>query len=128
MNQFLPQWTSSCYTQADNPANMVLGNINRQLGDSAQTNLGAAGTAVRVYRVGSHSATLEVGGKRAGLPALIISLAALYFVIANYRLTVAANRPYLVSYGLRVDFDIFHVRTVFSDGVASRIIGDPGTL
>jgi hypothetical protein len=46
---------------------------------------------------------LEVGGKRVGIPALIVSLAALYFVVANYRLTVAANRPDLASNGFNVE-------------------------
>jgi hypothetical protein len=45
---------------------------------------------------------LETGGKRVGIPALIVSTVALYFVVANYRLTVAANRPELASNGLRL--------------------------
>jgi hypothetical protein len=40
-----------------------LNNINRGLGPSAQTNLQGAGTAEKVYRIGSRSAILEVGGK-----------------------------------------------------------------
>jgi hypothetical protein len=45
---------------------------------------------------------LEIGGRRVGIPALIVSSVALYFVVANYRLTVAANRPELASNGLRI--------------------------
>jgi hypothetical protein len=46
---------------------------------------------------------LEVDGKRVGVPALIISLTALYFVVQNYRLTIAANRPELASNGFKID-------------------------
>jgi hypothetical protein len=45
---------------------------------------------------------LEIAGKRAGLPAFIVSLASLCFVVANYRLTVAANRPELASNGFKM--------------------------
>jgi TonB-dependent receptor len=62
-NQFLPQWTTACYAEAYNPSNLVLNNINRDLGPSAQTNLQVAGNVDKVYRIGSRSATLEVGGK-----------------------------------------------------------------
>ncbi|WP_298111485.1 hypothetical protein [Bradyrhizobium sp.] len=55
---------------------------------------------------------LELVGKRAGLPSLLVGLIAiglstcsLSYIIANYNLTVAANRPYLVSYGMKADFD-----------------------
>src|SRR5271163_2050503 len=55
---------------------------------------------------------LEHAGKRFGIPNLIIGLAALClsgaslsYVVANYRLAVASNRPYLVSNGLKADFD-----------------------
>lgn len=55
---------------------------------------------------------LERIGRRVGLPSLLVALVSLgvsatglSYIVANYRLTVAANRPYLVSYGLRVDFD-----------------------
>jgi len=71
---------------------------------------------------------LEVGGKRAGIPALIISLAALYFVIANYRLTVAANRPYLVSYGLRVDFDPRSTRAELGFNNVGKVTARRGSL
>jgi hypothetical protein len=55
---------------------------------------------------------LEHAGKRVGVPNLVIGLTALVlsatslsYIVANYRLTIAANRPYLVSYGLKIDFD-----------------------
>jgi hypothetical protein len=71
---------------------------------------------------------LEVGGKRAGIPALIISLAAFYFVVANYRLTVAANRPYLVSYGLRVDFDPRSMRAELGFNNVGKVTARRGSL
>jgi TonB-dependent receptor len=62
-NQFLPQFSPACYAEAYNPSNLVLNNINRSLGPSAQTNLQAAGTGEKVYRIGSRSAILQFGGK-----------------------------------------------------------------
>jgi hypothetical protein len=53
---------------------------------------------------------LERAGRRAGLPSLVIgfvalcvSSASLYVVIANYRLTLAGNRPELASNGFQID-------------------------
>jgi hypothetical protein len=46
---------------------------------------------------------LEVGGKRVGIPAFVVSLVALYLVVANYRMTVAANRPDLASNGFKIE-------------------------
>jgi hypothetical protein len=55
---------------------------------------------------------LERAGRRAGVPSLVIGIAALCvsgvglsYIVANYRLAVASNRPYLVSNGLKADFD-----------------------
>ena len=44
-NQYLPQWSPACYTEGYNPANLVLNNLNRSLGHSAQLNLQIAGRA-----------------------------------------------------------------------------------
>ena len=46
---------------------------------------------------------LEMGGKRVGIPAFVVSLAALCVIVANYRMTVAANRPDLASNGFHVE-------------------------
>jgi TonB-dependent receptor len=62
-NQYLPQWSAACYTEGFNPSNLVLNNLNRSLGLSAQMNLQAAGSLGKRYRIGSRSATVEVGGK-----------------------------------------------------------------
>jgi TonB-dependent receptor len=62
-NQFLPQWNAACYTEAYNPANLTLSDLNRDLGISAQVNLQAAGSVGKRYSIGSRSATLEIGGK-----------------------------------------------------------------
>jgi len=62
-NQFLPQWSPECYTEAYNPSNLTLNNINRTLGHSAQVNLQAAGSGAKRYHIGSRSAIVEIGGK-----------------------------------------------------------------
>jgi len=62
-NMYLPQWNAECYTEAYNPSNLVLNNINRSLGHSAQVNLQAAGAAAKRYHIGSRSAIIEIGGK-----------------------------------------------------------------
>lgn len=62
-NVYLPQWTPSCYTEAYKPSNFDLDNIQISHGHIAQLNLQAAGSAAKRYRVGSHSATIEAGGK-----------------------------------------------------------------
>jgi len=62
-NQYLPQWNAACYTEAYNPSNLVLSNINRDLGHSAQLNLQAAGAGAKRYHIGSRLATVEIGGK-----------------------------------------------------------------
>ncbi len=62
-NQYLPRWTAACYSEAYNPSNLVLNNINRDLGLSAQVNLQAAGAGAKRYHIGSHAGTIEIGGK-----------------------------------------------------------------
>lgn len=61
-DQFLPQWTAECFAEAYNPSNLVLNNINRNLGHSAQLNLQAAGAGAKRYHLGSRLATIEIGG------------------------------------------------------------------
>ena len=62
-NQYLPQWNQTCFTEAYNPSNLTLNNINRDLGPSEQVNLQAAGSGAKRYHIGSHSAIIEIGGK-----------------------------------------------------------------
>ena len=61
-NQYLPQWSAACFTEGYNPSNVALNNINRSLGHSAQLNLQAAGAGAKRYHLGSHLATIEIGG------------------------------------------------------------------
>lgn len=60
---YLPQWNSECYTEAYNPSNLVLNNINRDLGTATQTNLQAGGSIGKSYHIGTHSSQFEAGGK-----------------------------------------------------------------
>jgi TonB-dependent receptor len=62
-NRYLPQWNQACFTEAYNPSNFVLSDINRNLGPSAQVNLQASGSGGKRYHIGSRSATIEIGGK-----------------------------------------------------------------
>jgi TonB-dependent receptor len=62
-NVYLPRWTAACYTEAYNPSNLVLNNINRGLGHSAQLNLQATGATAKRYHIGSRPAIVEIGGK-----------------------------------------------------------------
>lgn len=59
---YLPRWNSECFVEAYNPNNLVLNNINRDLGHSAQINLQAAGAWAKRYRIWSRSSTFEIGG------------------------------------------------------------------
>jgi TonB-dependent receptor len=62
-NVYLPQWSAACYTEGYNPSNLVLNNINRDLGTATQLNLQAGGSIAKSYHVGTHAAQVEVGGK-----------------------------------------------------------------
>jgi TonB-dependent receptor len=60
---YVPQWTPSCFTEAYSPANYNLTDINVSFGKSAQLNLQATGAFSKRYHIGSHTSTIEVGGK-----------------------------------------------------------------
>jgi TonB-dependent receptor len=60
---YLPQWSASCYTEAYNPSNLVLNDFNRDQGPASQVNLEGSGSMGKRYSIGSHSATIEFGGK-----------------------------------------------------------------
>jgi TonB-dependent receptor len=62
-NSFEPQWSPACFTEAYNPANLSLNNIQSNLGQSAQVNLQAAASMAKRYHIGSHLSTIEIGGK-----------------------------------------------------------------
>ncbi|MBV9760316.1 MAG: TonB-dependent receptor [Acidobacteriaceae bacterium] len=62
-NVYIPRFTSACFTEGYNPANLNLSNINRDLGHSAQLNLAIAGSGAKRYQIGSRSAVIEYGGK-----------------------------------------------------------------
>lgn len=62
-NVYLPRWNAECFVEGYNPSNLVLNNINRDLGVATQLNLQAGGSFAKSYHLGTHSAQIEVGGK-----------------------------------------------------------------
>jgi TonB-dependent receptor len=60
---YRPQFTPVCFSEAYDPTTMLLNNIQISKGKSAQLNLQFAGAMAKRYRVGSHLANIEVGGK-----------------------------------------------------------------
>jgi TonB-dependent receptor len=59
---YRPQWTPSCYTNAYNPSNFLLSNIEQaNHGQDSQLNLQAQISAGRLYRIGSHNSQFEMG-------------------------------------------------------------------
>jgi TonB-dependent receptor len=62
-NSLRPRWSQACYTEAYNPNLLDLNDFNISRGKTAQTNIQAAGAVGRRYHLGSHLATLEIGGK-----------------------------------------------------------------
>jgi TonB-dependent receptor len=62
-NQYLPQWTPACYSEAYSPSNLALNRINRDLGQAVQTNVQASGNGQKIYQVGDHTGTVEFGAR-----------------------------------------------------------------
>ena len=60
---YIPQWTPICFTEAYSPANYDLQDINTSFGKSPQLNLQFSGAYGKRYHMGSHLATIEIGGK-----------------------------------------------------------------
>ena len=60
---YLPQWTPRCFSEAFDAASLRLSNIQINHGLTAQLNLQFAGAMGKNYHVGSHLATIEIGGK-----------------------------------------------------------------
>jgi TonB-dependent receptor len=59
-----PQWSPSCFTEIQNTANFQVNNFDLfGHGLSAQLNLQITGAAAKRYHLGSHLATIEVGGR-----------------------------------------------------------------
>jgi TonB-dependent receptor len=59
-----PQWSQSCFTEAYNPANLSLSDLDLfGHGLSAQLNLQVTGAGAKRYRLGSRLATIEIGGR-----------------------------------------------------------------
>src|SRR5438046_2537352 len=64
MSLYLPQWTPSCFTEAyTNQSTMPLSRMQINHGLSAQLNLQFTGAMAKRFRLASHLATIEVGGK-----------------------------------------------------------------
>jgi TonB-dependent receptor len=62
-NQYIPQFTPSCTTEAFAPTNFDMTDINTSVGHSPQLNLQFAAAYGRRYHLGSHLSTIEIGGK-----------------------------------------------------------------
>jgi len=62
-NILRPQWTPACLSEAFNQANYTLDSIQIDHGRTAQLNLQATGAMGKRYHLGSHLATIEIGGK-----------------------------------------------------------------
>jgi len=60
---YRPQWSPGCYTEAYNTNLMALNDLNISRGKTAQTNFQIAGAMGKRYHIGSHLATIEIGGK-----------------------------------------------------------------
>ena len=60
---YRPQWSPACFTEAYDPTTMALNNVQIQHGQSAQVNFQVTGAMAKRYHIGSHLATVEVGGK-----------------------------------------------------------------
>jgi len=58
-----PRWSPACFTEAYNTSIYDLNDLNISRGKTAQTNFQAAGAMGKRYSIGSHLATIEIGGK-----------------------------------------------------------------
>src|SRR5215469_2622152 len=62
-NIYIPQWSAACFTEAYDPANFTLNDVNVSKGMTAQLNLQFTGAVAKRYHLGSHLSTIEIGGK-----------------------------------------------------------------
>lgn len=91
-NVYLPQWNQECFTEAYNPSNLVLTDLNRNLGPSAQINLQAAGSWAKRYRLGSRNSTFEAGGKFRNVHKFSDGYVVDYAPVGTIPLTMFPNR------------------------------------
>ena len=62
-NSLTPRWSQACYTEAYNTSIYALNDVNISRGKTAQVNLQVAAAMGKRYHIGSHLATIEIGGK-----------------------------------------------------------------
>jgi TonB-dependent receptor len=62
-NSLRPQWSSACFTEAYSTSIYTLSGLNISRGKTAQVNLQVAAAMGKRYHLGSHLATIEIGGK-----------------------------------------------------------------
>jgi len=62
-NNFRPQWSPACFSEAFNQSNYTLDNIQIDHGRTAQLNFQFTGAMGKRYHLGSHVATFEAGGR-----------------------------------------------------------------
>ncbi len=60
---YRPQFSAACFTEAYDPDNFVLSKIQSNHGLTAQVNLQVTGAFAKRYHIGSHTSTIEVGGR-----------------------------------------------------------------
>jgi TonB-dependent receptor len=60
---YRPQFTPACFSEAYDPTTMKLRDAQISHGLSAQVNLQVAGAMAKRYHIGSHLASIEIGGK-----------------------------------------------------------------
>jgi len=60
---YRPQWSPACYAEAFDPTTMALGSITGSHGETAQVNLQFTGAMAKRYHIGSHTSTIEFGGR-----------------------------------------------------------------
>jgi TonB-dependent receptor len=62
-NSLIPRWSQACYTEAYNTSIYALNDVNISRGKTAQANFQITGAMGKRYHLGSHLATIEVGGR-----------------------------------------------------------------
>ncbi len=62
-NSLRPQFAPGCFSEAYNTSIYALNDLNISRGQTAQLNLQFAGAMAKRYHIGSHLASIEIGGK-----------------------------------------------------------------
>jgi len=60
---YRPQFSTACFTEAFDPTTLALSKIQRNHGLTAQVNLQITGAVGKRYHIGSHTSTIEIGGR-----------------------------------------------------------------